>query len=111
MIRDYKLYLKDIKDSIQLIERYAEGISEEQFIKSIDVQDKVIRRLEIIGEAITNLPKSLKEKNPSDIWEELSEFRNFVVHHYFEASLSRIWKVIKNKIPLLKQEIQNIKLV
>lgn len=111
MKRDYQLYLADIKKSIQLIEDYIQGISEEQFVKSIDIQDKVIRRLEIIGEAISKLPRALKEKNPNEIWEELAEFRNFVVHHYFEASLNRIWKVIKNRLPLLKQQVENIKLV
>ena len=111
MKRDYKLYLNDIKESLGLIERYISGFDEEQFIENIDLQDKVIRRLEIIGEAISNLPRALKEKNPSGLWEELSEFRNFVVHHYFEASLSRIWGVIKNKLPLLKEQVNNIKLV
>ncbi len=111
MIRDYKLYLNDIRESIGIIERYISGADEEQFIKNIDLQDKVIRRLEIIGEAITNLPISLKEKNPNSIWEKFSEFRNFIVHHYFEASLKRVWKVLKEDIPLLKRIIQNIKLV
>jgi len=111
MKRDYKLYLNDIKESIGLIERYISGADEEQFIKNIDLQDKVIRRLEIIGEAITNIPRALKEKNPNSIWEKFSEFRNFITHHYFEASLKRVWKVLKEDIPLLKKVIDNIKLV
>jgi uncharacterized protein with HEPN domain len=111
MKRDYKLFLNDISESIALIERYMSGVSEEKFIKEIDIQDKVIRRIEIIGEAISNLPRIIKEKNPNNLWEEFGEFRNFIVHHYYEASLSRIYGLIKNKMPLLKQIIQNIKLV
>lgn len=111
MKRDYKLYLNDIDDSIKLVECYIQGISEKQFLESVDIQDKVIRRMEIIGEAISNLPLSLKQKNPSNLWAELSEFRNFIVHHYFEASLSRIWKTIKEKLPLFKKELQHINLV
>ena len=111
MKRDYKLYLNDIIESIALIERYSTGISEDQFIEDVDTQDKIIRRIEVIGEAVSNLPRSLKEKNPSPIWEKVSEFRNFIVHHYFEASFGRLWKVVKEDIPLLKQIVQNIKLV
>ena len=111
MKRDYKLYLNDIQESISLIERYTAKVSEEEFIKSIDLQDKVIRRLEIVGEAISKIPRALKEKNPCELWEKISEFRNFVAHQYFEASLNRIWKVIKNDLPTLKKHIENIKLV
>jgi uncharacterized protein with HEPN domain len=111
MKRDYKLYLNDIRISIGLIERYITEVSEEQFINDVDIQDKTIRRIEILGEAIANLPRSLKEKNPSEIWDSFGEFRNFIVHHYYEASLSRIYKLIKNKLPILKHIIENIKLV
>lgn len=111
MKRDYKLFLNDIQESITLIEEYSEGISEEQFLKDVSIQDKIIRRIEIIGEASSNIPRAFKEKNKNIPWLDISQFRNFIVHHYFEASKNRIWKLIKEDIPRIKQEMQNIKLV
>lgn len=111
MKRDYKLYLNDIKESINLIEEYIKGVTEEQFIGDIRTQDKVIRRLEIIGETSSNIPRALKEKNKNVLWLEMINFRNFVIHNYFEASLKRIWNIIKRDLPKIKQEIQHIKLV
>jgi uncharacterized protein with HEPN domain len=111
MKRDYKLYLNDIKNSISQIEKYVGNISEEEFKKSKLVQDAVIRRLEVIGEASKNIPRALKEKNKNIPWIQMTHFRDFMAHSYFEASLSRIWKTAKEDIKLFKDSFDKIKLV
>lgn len=90
MKRDYKLYINDIRASIKQIEEYLKDVSEEEFKKDIKLQDAVIRRLEIIGEASRNIPRALKEKNKQVPWLKMSQYRDFIVHSYFEASLQRI---------------------
>ena len=111
MKRDYKLYLNDIRESIKLIEEYMKGISEEEFKKDIELQDAVIRRLEIIGEASRNIPRVFKEKNKHVPWFDMAQFRDFIVHSYFEASLQRIWKASTKDIKNIKELIKNISLV
>ncbi len=111
MNRDYKLFIEDIKESIKQIEEYTKNISEEQFKRDLKIQDAVIRRLEIIGEASKRIPRSVKEVNKGINWEEFSMFRDFVTHSYFEASLSRIFGIIKNKIPNMKENIKKVKLL
>ena len=86
MKRDYKLYINDIRNSINLIEGYLKGISEEEFEKDVKLQDAVIRRLEIIGEASRNIPRALKERNKQVPWFKMEQYRDFIVHSYFEAS-------------------------
>jgi len=110
MKRDYKLYLNDIRESIKQIEEYIQNISEDEFKKNKQIQDAVIRRLEIIGEASRNIPRSLKEKNKQIPWFDMSQFRDFITHSYFEASLQRIWKVAKD-MQKIKEIIKNISLV
>ncbi|MCF7910339.1 DUF86 domain-containing protein [Candidatus Pacearchaeota archaeon] len=56
--RNYKLYLKDIKECLEIIERYTKNISEEEFEKNLQIQDAVTRRIEIIGEAVKNIPQA-----------------------------------------------------
>ena len=111
MKRDYKLYIQDIIDSISLIQWYLQNINEEQFIKDVKLQDAVIRRLEIIGEASRNIPLSLKVKNKEIPWAKISLYRDFIVHSYFSASLQRIWEVAKKEMIPLKESFQKIKLV
>ncbi|CAB3289245.1 protein of unknown function [Methanocaldococcus lauensis] len=62
MNKDVKVYLNHILESIELIEEYTEDKSEEEFFTSKFLQDAVIRRLEIIGEAVKNLPTEFKDK-------------------------------------------------
>ncbi|MEK6895847.1 MAG: DUF86 domain-containing protein [Nanoarchaeota archaeon] len=111
MKRDYKLYLSDIKESIEQIEIYLYGISEEYFKKNKLIQDGVIRRLEIIGEASRNVPRALKEKNKHVPWFQMSQFRDFIVHSYFEASLKRIWVAATEEVKVVKESLKNIALV
>lgn len=111
MKRDYKLYLNDIKESIKQIEGYMRDVSEEEFKKNIMLQDAVIRRLEIIGEASRNIPRALKEKNQHIPWQDMEQFRDFIIHSYFEASLQRLWKTSTKNIQILKELFKNIALV
>jgi uncharacterized protein with HEPN domain len=111
MNRDYKLFIEDIKESIKQIGEYIKNISEEQFKKDLKIQDAVIRRLEIIGEASKRIPKSVKDINKNIPWIKLSSFRDFITHSYFEASLSRIWVIIMKDLPEIKEDIKKIKLL
>ena len=56
MKKDPEVFLVHILDSIDLIEGYAYKLSESEFYKNRPLQDAIIRRLEIIGEAVKNLP-------------------------------------------------------
>jgi len=111
MNRNYKLFLNDIEESIKQIEEYIKNISEEQFQKDIKLQDAVIRRLEIIGIASKKIPISVKNINKEIPWMKISSFRDFVVHSYFEASLMRIWRLIKEDLPKIKESFKKIKLL
>jgi len=111
MKRDYKLYLTDMKDSIKQIEGYMQGVSEEAFKKDKKLQDAVIRRLKIMGEASRNIPRVLKEKNKQIPWISMSLFRDLTVHGYFEVSINRVWKVFKEDIPKIKESLSKISLV
>jgi len=111
MKRDYKLYINDIKESIVYIESYILNVSEEDFKKNTQLQDALTRRLEIIGEAVRNLPRTLKEKNKHMPWFEMSQFRNLTAHSYYEVSMNRIWQTIKKRIPMIKEALSNINLI
>ncbi|MCK5624244.1 DUF86 domain-containing protein [Candidatus Pacearchaeota archaeon] len=109
--RNYKLFLGDIKECLDKLEEYTKGVSKEQFKEDTKLQDAVIRRLEIIGEAVKNIPKSVRDINKSFPWEELSNFKNILIHSYFEVGLDRIWGIVVKRITYLKEELKTIKLL
>lgn len=100
--------LEDILDSINLVEHYVYGLTKKNFLKSQQVQDAVLRRIEIIGEAVKYLPLELKRKHTNIPWNEISDMRNIIVHEYFGVDLELTWKTIKIDIPILKKQLTKI---
>jgi len=65
----------------------------------------IVRRIEIIGEAVKNLPDDLKREHPEIPWWDIAGLRDIVVHQYFGLDLGLIWDVAKKDIPELKPKI------
>ena len=106
-MKDVKLYLEDISESIAQIEKYTKKANQKMFINDVQLQDSVIRRLEIIGEAVKNIPLSFKNKHPEVPWKEIAGTRDILIHEYSGVNIERIWKTIKKDIPDLKKKIEN----
>lgn len=95
MKKDPKVFLTHILESIQLIEEYSKKFSEVKFHKDRFLQDAIIRRLEIIGEAVKNLPASFKGKYEDIPWRQMAGMRDVLIHEYFDIDLFLTWKVVK----------------
>ena len=108
MKRDIMLFIQDIKESIQNIEDFSKNLDKENFSKNKLRQSAVIRQLEIIGEAVKNIPSSFKEDFPKIPWKEIAGFRDVLSHAYFGVNISRVWNIIEFDLPNLKQEIDKI---
>lgn len=108
MKRDYNLYLEDILNCIDKIEKYTKDKTFEDFCSDEKTIDAVIRNLEIIGEASKKIPKSIKSKNPEIPWDLMEGMRNILIHEYFGVKLDIIWKTIKEKLPQLKVKIKDL---
>ena len=108
MVKNPKFFLEHILESIKLIEEYIKGISLNDFMSSVKIQDMVMRRLEIIGEAVKNLPVDLKCKYPNIEWKKISGMRDILIHEYFGVDLKLTWNVVEIEIPKLKNNIIQI---
>jgi uncharacterized protein with HEPN domain len=109
MNRDVKTYLDDIIESIGKINTYTQTINDTEFFKNSEKQDAVIRRLEIIGEAVKKIPKELRDQYPDILWKEIAGMRDIIVHEYFEVFLEIVWRTIINDLPKIKIQIENIR--
>jgi len=104
-VKDPAVYLRHIRDAIARIEKYtAEG--RDAFFGDSMVQDAVIRNLEVIGEAVKDLPPELKRRHPEMPWRSITALRNVLIHEYFGVDLEIVWRVVQRRIPTLKRHVE-----
>ena len=108
MKKNGKIFLTHILDSINLVEEYLKGKSKLDFLNSKQLQDSVIRRIEIIGEAIKNIPNDIKKNYGQIPWKEITGMRDILIHQYFGVDLDLTWQVIEKDLPRLKRQISDI---
>ena len=109
MNRDVNLFINDISENIKDIEEFSKGLDKEKFSKDKLRQNAIIRSLEIIGEAVKNIPDSFRERFPKIPWKKIAGFRDVLSHAYFGVSMGRVWNIIKMDLPDLKKELSNVK--
>ncbi len=105
MKKDPKILLFDVLDSI---EKYTKNISEDKFFDNLQTQDAVVRRIEIIGEAVKNLPVSFKNKHTNIPWKKIAGTRDVLIHDYSGVDIDLVWEIINNDIPKLKRQIAEL---
>ena len=109
MKKDSEVFIEHILESIELIENYTANKTFSDFIESVQLQDSIIRRIEIIGEAVKNLPAEVKSNYPDVPWKNIAGMRDVLIHKYFGIDLELTWQVVQKDIPDLKRENLKIK--
>ena len=72
------------------------------------LQDAVVRRIEIIGEAANRVSKDFRKEHTNIPWREMVAMRNIIVHEYFGIDLERVWTVAKKNVPELQQLLETL---
>ncbi len=108
MSRPDKIYILDIIESVKIILSYIEDKTEFEFINDLMLQDAIIRRFEIIGEAASKISEQLKDQNPKVQWRLMKEMRNKLIHEYFGVSPVTIYSTIRLDIPVLLEQLNTL---
>ena len=101
-------FLRHILESIELIQEYLNKVSEKKFKSSPAIQDQVLYRLMIIGEAVKNMPEKIRKQHVDVPWKTIAGLRDVLIHQYFGVDLDDIWLILTNRLPRLKKQIEKI---
>jgi uncharacterized protein with HEPN domain len=106
MPRDYKVSLDDVLEAIERIAAYTAGMDQDQFRTDSKTVDAVVRNLEIIGEAVKNIPPEIRALYPDLPWSKMAGMRDILIHAYFNVDIEIVWDVVQNKLAELKATVR-----
>ena len=106
---DTLIFIEHILESIKIIEDYSKRLTKEKLVKDQKIQDAIIKRIEIIGEAAKNISDSFRKKYPHVDWKDIIGTRDVLIHHYFGVDLNIVWDIVKKDLPKLKENLEKIK--
>jgi uncharacterized protein with HEPN domain len=106
-VKDDRIYLRHVREAIADIEQYASA-GRDAFMSDKMRQDAVIRKLEVIGEAIKNLSDDSKRRRPDIPWKRIAGMRDRLTHDYFGVDLTLVWGAVERDIPMLTAAIEQL---
>ena len=99
-------YLRHILDEINFVLHESQTLSEDEFMRDEVLERAFARSLEVIGEAVKNIPEEFKVTHFDIDWRSFAGLRDKLIHHYFGVDYALVWDVVKNELPDLKTKLQ-----
>ena len=107
MNRD-RQFLLDMLLSARIAVSYITEKARTDLESDLQLQDAVIRRLLIIGEASNRVSQTTQQNLPTIPWRFISGMRNRLVHEYDDIDLDIVWDTLQKSLPILIIELEKI---
>ena len=108
MSKEPKEFLRHIVDECSYLISVSQSLEYNSFLDDETLKRAVVRSLEIIGEATKKIPVDFRENHNSIQWKNMAGMRDRLIHDYVGVNYSIVWDVVKNKIPELKNQIDQV---
>lgn len=103
-----KEYLRHIKDEINILISISKDFNEVDYSRNEYIKRTAVRCLEIIGEAVKNLPVEYRELHPEIYWKSWAGLRDKLIHNYIGVDYQIVWDIITNEIPELNKIVTKL---
>lgn len=97
--------LLDIAYCADLVQQYLSGKTRSELEQDKMLQDAIVRRLEIVGEAARRLSDDARDELSHIRWSQIIGMRNIMIHEYDRVDLDFLWQVATNDLPQLARQL------
>lgn len=104
--REWGFYLNDMITFCEKVLSYTAGLDQLGFEADDKAYDATLRKLELIGEAATHIPDTVRERLSTIPWRQVVATRNQLIHGYLGIDNDILWSIIQNDIPNLLSELK-----
>ena len=92
-------YLRHILDETEFLSAGTATLDEAAFLLDETSKCAFVRSLEVIGEAVKQIPDDIRLKYPDIRWKSIAGMRDKLIHEYFGVDHDIVWDAVTNKIP------------
>ena len=107
--REWRFYIDDMIAFAEKVITYSDGLDQSGFVASSLNYDATVRNLELIGEAATHIPDSVRATYPDLPWRLIIATRNRLIHGYLGIDNDTLWSIIQEDIPDLLPKLKHLK--
>lgn len=107
--RAWAFYLDDMIGFSEKVLAYTAGLNQDRFIHEDLVYDATLRNLELIGEAATRIPESVRAANPDIPWRLIVATRNRLIHGYLGIDNDTLWSIVQDDLPALLTRLRELR--
>jgi len=87
-------YLRHILVEVEYLLDQSQGLSFERFAADETLRRAFVRSLEVIGEAVKNLPEEFRAAHSEVEWRPIARMRDRLIHGYFGVDYQLVWDVV-----------------
>ena len=102
-------FAKKAIEQIEVIEKYIDNISYEEFLGDIELLDAIMFRLIQLIENVKNISEQFKSEHQNIPWGNIIGFRNGIVHEYGETNYEIVYQTITKDLFSLKEVLLLVK--
>ncbi len=107
--REWRFYIDDMIGFAEKVLSYTEGLDQDSFTVHDLTYDATLRNLELIGEAATHIPLTVRQQYPDIPWRMIIATRNRLIHAYLGIDDDTVWSIIQDNIPELLEQLREVK--
>ncbi len=101
-------YLRHILDETAFLEGRVASLSRDSFWNDESAKRAFVRSIEVIGEAVKQIPSDIRTLYPEIEWRSIAGMRDKLIHEYFGVDYDIVWDAASVKIPELAKTVRKM---
>ena len=106
--REWRLYIRDMIAFCDKALSYTKGLDRSTFGVDPMRYDATLRNIELIGEAATHVPDSVRSLAPDVPWRLIIAARNRLIHGYLGVDDDTLWSIVDDDLAPLRAALERL---
>ncbi|HEX7313638.1 MAG TPA: DUF86 domain-containing protein [Pyrinomonadaceae bacterium] len=98
--------LEHILDEERFLLDNSRGVDWDSFVNDEVLKRAFVRSIEIMGEAVKQIPDSVRQQYPGVDWRAIAGMRDRLIHAYYGVNYRVVWDSVTDKVPTLVESIE-----